>query len=104
MAARLDEIAEGIASVLGASLTPEPLVVDMRNQSPVNIAFFVRALAAACERQAFPLAFVRVGTAMGQRLTQSVEREPLEGDVEVELLDELGTSIEIYRRKTTHPA
>lgn len=99
MAARLDEIAEGIATMLGASAAPEPLRVDMWNQSPVNVAFFVRALAAACERRAAPLALVRLSPQIGQRLVRAMEREPLEGgDVRVELLEELGASIEVFRR------
>lgn len=98
MAARLDEIADGIAAVLGASTTPEPLKIDMRNQSPVNVAFFVRSLAAACERRAAPLALVRLDTELGARLVRAVEREPLEGqEVRLELVEELGTSIEVYR-------
>lgn len=99
MAARLDEIAEGIASVLGSSATPEPLRIDMANQTPVNVAFFVRALAAACERRAAPLALVRLDAELGERLVRSVEREPLEGaDVRVELVEGLGVSVEMYRR------
>lgn len=99
MAARLDEIARGVATVLGSSATPEPLRVDMWNQSPVNVAFFVRALVAACERREAPLALVRLGTKIGERLVRDVEREPLEGaDVRVELVEELGASIEVYRR------
>ena len=85
MAARLDEIAEGVASVLGASSTPEPLCISMMNHSPVEVAFFVRALAAACERLEAPLALVRLDPELGGRLVRAVEREPLEGtDVRVE--------------------
>lgn len=102
MAARLDEIAEGIATVLGASPSPEPLRVDMRNQSPVNVAFFVRALAAACERHEAPLALVRLSPELGERLVRAVEREPLEGSaVQVELVEGLGVSVEMYRRLLT---
>ena len=99
MAARLDEIAEGIASVLGTSATPEPLRVDMMNQSAVNVAFFVRALAAACERREVPLALIRLAPELGERLVRAVDHEPLEGaDVRVELVEELGVSVEVYRR------
>lgn len=99
MAAWLDEIAEGIAMVLGSSATPEPLKIDMRNQSPVNVAFFVRALAAACERREAPLALVRLGPELGERLVRAVEHEPLEGaDVRLEFVEDLGSSLEVYRR------
>ena len=99
MAARLDEIAEGVATLLGGSATPEPLSISMMNQSPVQVAFFVRALAAACERLEAPLALVRLDTELGERLVRAVEREPLEvPDVRVELVEGLGVSVEMYRR------
>ena len=100
MAARLDEIAEGVASVLSSSATPEPLRMDMMNHSPVEVEFFVRALAAACERREAPLALVRLAPELGERLMRAVEREPLEGaDVRVVLVDGLGVSVEMYRRR-----
>jgi hypothetical protein len=99
MAARLDEIAEGVASVLGLSATPEPLRVDMMNHSPVDVAFFVRALAAACERREAPLALVRLSPELGERLVRAVEREPLAlADVQIELAEDLGVGVEMYRR------
>ena len=85
--------------MLGTSATPEPLRVDMMNQSPVNVAFFVRALAAACERREAPLALIRLAPELGERLVRAVDHEPLEGaDVRVELVEELGVSVEVYRR------
>ena len=73
--------------------------MDIWNQTPVNVAFFVRALAAACERRAAPLALVRVGKEFGERVMRAVEHEPLEGaDVRVELVGLLGASIEVYLR------
>ena len=99
MAARLDEIAEGIAMVLGTSASPEPLRIDMWNQSATNVAFFVRALAAACERRAAPLTLVRLDPELGERLVRAVEREPLEGpELRVELVEGLGAAVEVYRR------
>ena len=85
--------------MLGVAETPEPLRVDMMNQSPVNVAFFVRALAAACERREVPLALIRLAPELGERLVRAVDHEPLEGaDVRVELVEELGVSVEVYRR------
>ena len=85
--------------MLGVAETPEPLRVDMMNQSPVNVAFFVRALAAACERREAPLALIRLAPDLGERLVRAVDHEPLEGaDVRVELVEELGVSVEVYRR------
>ena len=85
--------------MLGVAETPEPLRVDMMNQSPVNVVFFVRALAAACERREAPLALIRLAPELGERLVRAVDHEPLEGaDVRVELVEELGVSVEVYRR------
>lgn len=102
MAARLDEIAEGVALLLGASPTPEPLSISMMNHSPVEISFFVRALAAACERLGAPLALIRLDTELGERLVRAVRLEPLEvPEVKVELVGGLGVSVEMYRRLPT---
>lgn len=99
MAARLDEIAEGVATVLGASTIPEPLRIDMINHSPVDVAFFVRALAAACERLEAPLALVRLSPELGGRLLQALELEPLEDpSVQVELMEGLEGALVLYRR------
>lgn len=38
--ARLDEIAEGLSSVLVTMPTPEPLSVDMVGQSPADNIFY----------------------------------------------------------------
>ena len=74
----------------------------MQNQSPVNVAFFVRALAAACKHRAAPLTLVRLGPELGERLVRAVEREPLEGpEVRVELIDGLEGSVEVYRHPRT---
>jgi hypothetical protein len=73
----------------------------MWNQSPINVAFFVRALAAACERRAAPLALVRVGRNRGDRQVKAVEREPLEGaDVRLEVEEGLGSSIDVHQGST----
>jgi hypothetical protein len=99
MAARLDEIAEGLVTVLGNSATPEPLKIDLWGQSPVNAAFLVRAVATACERTDAPLALVRLGAEMGERLVRGVDREPLAlAGVHIELVEDLGASMELYRR------
>ena len=70
----------------------------MRNQAAVNIAFFVRALVAACERRVAPLGLVRLDPELGERLVRAVELVPLEGaDVRVELVEGLGASVDVYR-------
>jgi hypothetical protein len=66
--ARLDELARGIAQMLHTLPTPEPLPVDMVNETPAAAAVFVRAVVDACARQAAPLADVGIGPALGHAL------------------------------------
>ena len=75
--ARLDEIAEGLSTVLAGSPTPEPLFVDMMNHSPVEITFLIRAVVDACERLAAPLSLIRVGEALGSHAAHALGPEPL---------------------------
>ena len=58
--ARLDELAEGIASVLVGSAQPDPLPLSFNGHSPGEMAFLVTSVIAACERRGRPLAHVRV--------------------------------------------
>ena len=96
--ARLDEIAEGLSSVLAATQLPEPLFVDMMNHSPADITFLIRAVVDACERLAAPLALIRVDEALGSHAARSLGPEPLRYEgIPVELADSLGRRIEFYR-------
>ena len=96
--ARLDEIAEGLSTVLAASPTPEPLFVDMMNHSPAEITFLIRAVVDACERLTAPLFLIRVGNELGSHAARALGPEPLgyEG-VRVELAEGLDRRIEFYR-------
>jgi hypothetical protein len=58
--ARLDQLAEGIASVLVGSSQPDPLHLSFNGHSPAEMAFLVTSVFAACERLGRPLAHVRV--------------------------------------------
>ena len=96
--ARLDEVAEGISDVLLATESPEPLPVDLRGQSPAEVAFFARAVADACERKAVPLSLVRVDPQLGSALLNAVVVDPLAGGrVKVEAIAELGSRLEFFR-------
>jgi|GEM_PF-2930104 len=66
--ARLDELAEGIADVLGATPAPEPLPVDMIGESPAAATVFTRAIIDACERNGRPLWRVAICPELGQDL------------------------------------
>lgn len=68
--ARLDEIAEGVASMLAFSPQPEPLPTSFGDHSPAEIAFLVRAVIAACEREGHPLAYVRLPAAAATIITR----------------------------------
>jgi hypothetical protein len=73
--ARLDEIAEGLASVLVNSPEPEPLTLDFNSHSLAEMAFLVVAVIAACDRQGRPLAYVCVPEAVAS----IIERDPDQG-------------------------
>ena len=75
--ARLDEIAEGLSSVLAATPTPEPLSVDMVGQSPAEITFLIRAVVDACERRGMPLALIRADQMLGSHAARALGPEPL---------------------------
>lgn len=96
--ARLDEIAEGLSSVLAASPTPEPLFLDLMNHTPAEITFLIRAVVDACERRGAPLSLIRVGATQGSNAARVLGPEPLayEG-VEVELTGELDRRVKFYR-------
>lgn len=66
--ARLDEIAEGLATVLANSPSPEPLNVDLRGQSPKEATLLVRAVIDACERRGAPISLVCVHPELGADL------------------------------------
>lgn len=62
--ARLDEIAEGVATLLASLPEPEPLPMALQDHTPSQIAFLVRCVIAACDRIGRPLAYVRVASCM----------------------------------------
>ena len=96
--ARLDEIAEGISSVLEATQLPEPLFVDMMNHSPSDITFLIRAVVDACERRAAPLSLIRVGQTLGSHAARALGPQPLKYEgIGIELTGDLDRRVEFYR-------
>ena len=96
--ARLDEIAEGLSSVLETTNLPEPLFVDMMNHSPADITFLIRAVVDACERRAAPLSLIRVGQTLGSHAARALGPEPLKYEgISVESTGELDRRVEFYR-------
>lgn len=70
--ARLDEIAEGVASVVAFGPQSERLPMRFRGHSPAEIAFLVAAVITACERAGRSLAYVRLPAAA----TAILKRDP----------------------------
>lgn len=96
--ARLDEIAEGLSSVLEASSRPEPLFVDMMNHSPADITFLIRAVVDACQRRAAPLSLIRVGQTLGSHAARALGPEPLNYEgISIELTSDFDRRVEFYR-------
>jgi hypothetical protein len=96
--ARLDEIAEGVSSVLASSPVPEPLFLEMMGHSPGEITFLIRAVVDACERRCTPLSKICVGHTLGSNAKRALGPEPLHYEgIPVELVDDLEQRIEFYR-------
>ena len=93
--ARLDELAQGIAGVLRAAPTPEPLPIDMVNETPAAAAVFVRAVIESCARLAAPIAQVAIDPVLGSSLLG----EHADGYEGVKFLadDRLANRIEFFR-------
>lgn len=96
--ARLDEIAEGIATVLASSPQPEPLSIGLRGEGQAEATFLVRAVIDGCERRGSPLSAVRIGTQIGADIIKQYEALPsgYQG-IKIEGKDDLGWDIEFFR-------
>lgn len=96
--ARLDEIAEGVATILTTSPNPEPLNVSLKGEGAVETTFLVRAVINSCERRGAPLSVVRLGIEIGADLIKQYGANPVgyQG-VGIEGSHKLGTDIEFYR-------
>ena len=96
--ARLDEIAQGLVSVLAASRQPEPLGVDLWNEPPAAATFLVRAVIDECARRAVPLSKVEVGPDAGADLIRQLGGEPAAHEgVAICIEQSLGQRISFYR-------
>lgn len=102
--ARLDEIAEGLATVLHISQTPEPLGVDLLGHSPAEVTFLVRAIVDACERRNPPLACIEVAIDYASNLSRALGPAPLQyHGIKIELSTDLVHRIELHRFAVSHP-
>jgi len=96
--ARLDEIAEGLATVLVASPLPEPLNITLKGEGPLEATFLVRAVIDSCERRGAPVHTVRVAMEIGADLIAQYGNQTsgYQG-VNVEGSNLLAAEIEFYR-------
>ena len=93
--ARLDELAQGIAQVLKTVPSPEPLPVDMMNETPAGAAVFVRAVIESCARIAAPIAKVAIDPVLGKAL-MGEHADAYEG-IKIVADDGLSSRIEFFR-------
>ncbi|MHA6332672.1 hypothetical protein ACXYL9_03225 [Qipengyuania sp. CAU 1752] len=87
--ARLDEIAEGLARVLQVAPAPEPLPVDLVNETPAAATVLVRAVIDCCKRNGTMLSRVGICPVLGAGLLREHGDDGYEGvaiyaDVELE--------------------
>ena len=96
--ARLDEIAEGLSTVLHLATTPEPLGVHLVGHSPAEVTFFIRAIVDACRCRSAPLSLVRVGSVCASNMVRALGPDPLRYEgAAVEVAPDLGCRIELRR-------
>lgn len=97
--ASMKEIAIGIAQVLLQSREPEPLYLDLWNESPDEAAELVRGVLAECADGAVPLCLVRVPNScwvfLGPDLDDFVRPE----GARVEAESSLDQRLEFWRRE-----
>lgn len=77
--ARLDELAEGIATLLSTGKAPEPLYIDLVGESPANVAFLVRAIIDATERRGVAISRITLDPRLGAIALRSNDREGPQG-------------------------
>ena len=102
--ARLDEIAEGIATMLAMSPVPEPLNISLRGEGCTDTTFLVRAVIDSCERRGSPISAVRVCATLGSDLLKQYgnKQSGYEG-VSIEMSPASGADVEFYRFPSREP-
>ena len=100
--ARLDEIAEGIATIIATSPAPEPLNIDLRGEGVSETTFLVRAVIDSCERRGSPISEVRIDPVLGAELLKKYggTQSGYQG-VKISGSDVLKSQIEFYRSPRT---
>ncbi len=93
--ARLDEIAQGVATVLKLTTAPEPLPLDLVGEGPAETTVLVRSIIDASRRDKAPLVRICLDPHLGKGLLRE-HSEDYEG-VKLEPDDRLHSRIEIYR-------
>ena len=102
--ARLDENAEGIATMLATSPVPEPLNISLRGEGATDVTFLVRAVVDSCERRGSPISTVRVCATLGSDLLKQYGnlQSGYQG-VSIEESKGVETDLEFYRFPSREP-
>lgn len=96
--ARLDEIAEGISSVLAGSPRPEPFFIDLMDHSPAEVTFLIRAVIDACERRGITLSAICVDNVLGSNAQRALGPKPHQyHGVYIEFATGLNRRVEFFR-------
>ena len=99
--ARLDEIAEGIATMLAMSPVPEPLNINLRGEGATETTFLVRAVIDSCERRGSPISAVRVCATLGfDLLKQYADKQSGYQGVSIQESQAMGADVDFYRFPT----
>ena len=97
--ASIKEIAIGLTQVLFHSREPEPLFVDLWNESPDEAALLVKWVLAECADGAIPLRLVRVPNKCWAFLAADAANLVRPDGARIEVLADLSPRLEFWRRE-----
>lgn len=97
--ASMKEIAIGIAQVLLQSREPEPLYLDLWNESPNEVAKLVRGVLAECADGGIPLRLIRVPSSCWAFLADDASGLIRPEGARVESAADLDQRVEFWRRE-----
>ncbi len=101
--ASMKEIAIGVAQVLLQSREPEPLYVDLWNESPEEAAELVKRVLAECADGDVPLSLIRVPDNCWAALAGDAQRLIRPKAARIEAVAVLRDRVEFWRREPADP-
>lgn len=99
--AGLEEIAIGLAQALASGAVPNPLPVELRNQTPQEAAFLVKRIVQECQDAGIALDRVRLSPTVGALLSSGSGEGSRPLGVTIEQDAELGRTLEFWRADPT---